>query len=77
MVSHLEMKNNSVKEVSSLADVLPHMARIKSMLFVNNPVTKAPKYRDYLIILSKCLCTISLIQRRSTARRFFPPRGNI
>jgi hypothetical protein len=50
------MKNNQIKEVSALADVLPHMQRIKNVKFIGNPVIKAPKYRDYLVILAKSMC---------------------
>jgi hypothetical protein len=52
------MKNNNLKEVSHIADVLSAMTRIKSMVFLGNPIIKAKKYRDYAVILSKSLCTI-------------------
>lgn len=57
VLTHLEMKNNRVAEVSAIADILPHMGRIKTVTFIGNPVVKAAKYRDYLVILAKTLGT--------------------
>jgi hypothetical protein len=36
------------------------MERIKKIDFRGNPITKVPKYRDYIVILSKSLCIILL-----------------
>lgn len=76
VLTHLEMKNNLISEVSAIADVLPHMTRIKTVQFTGCPVAKAPKYRDYLVILAKTLCSIVIMQNKSMERKFFQPRGN-
>lgn len=70
------MKNNRIKEVSAIADILPSMTRIKSIKFIGNPVVKASKYRDYLVILAKSLCRINNIQNRLIIKRFYPHKGN-
>ncbi len=40
---------------------LGQMERIKKIDFRGNPLTKTPKYRDYIVILSKSLCIFIFI----------------
>jgi Leucine-rich repeat (LRR) protein len=61
ILTTLEFKNNNLKEVNNIADVLTAMFRIKSITMLGNPIVKAPKYRDYSVILSKSLCIASFL----------------
>jgi len=71
------MKNNGLKEVSSIADVLSSLLRIKSMVFLGCPIVKAKKYRDYSVILAKSLGRLAVTQNSLMGRRSFQPKGSI
>ena len=47
------MKNNVLKEIGDLSEPLGSMQMLKIINFKNNPLVKVPKYRDYVVILSK------------------------
>jgi len=52
----ISLKNNQLEDISDLTTALTQMERIKKIDFRGNPICKVPKYRDYIVILSKSLC---------------------
>ena len=55
VAQEISLKNNQLEEISELTAALTQMERIKKIDFRGNPICKVPKYRDYIVILSKSL----------------------
>jgi len=63
VVQEVLLKNNMLSEIGDLTVALNQMERLKKIDFRGNPLTKVPKYRDYIVILSKSLGKSLLIVR--------------
>ena len=46
---------NDLEDIGELSETLTSMERLKIISFKDNPLAKAQKYRDYIVILSKSL----------------------
>jgi len=56
------MKNNNISDMGELSEPLGSMERLKMLDFRGNPLASLPKYRDYIVILSKNLCKSNFIK---------------
>ena len=63
VVQEVYLKNNLLSEIGDLTVALNQMERLKKIDFKGNPLTKVPKYRDYIVILSKNLGRLLFIYR--------------
>jgi hypothetical protein len=57
--------------MGDLSEPLGSMERLKILDFRGNPLCNLPKYRDYMVILSKNLCITYLIQNNWTPKRSY------
>jgi hypothetical protein len=44
-----------MNDIGELSEVIPAMAGLEVLSFKENPIAKSPKYRDFVVILSKTL----------------------
>ena len=49
------MAKNLLEDIGELSETLTSMEGLKILSFKDNPLSKAQKYRDYIVILSKTL----------------------
>lgn len=55
----LNLRNNQILDFQqSIAPILMTLNQLQYMMLANNPVTKAPKYRDQVVLLTRSLLEI-------------------
>lgn len=55
VLNTLSLKNNALVEMGDLSEPLGALERLKTLDCRGNPLCALPKYRDYMVILSKNL----------------------
>lgn len=55
VLNSLSLKNNALAEMGDLSEPLGALERLKTLDCRGNPLCSLPKYRDYMVILSKQL----------------------
>ena len=55
MVNKVSLRNNALDDMGVLSEPLASMERLRVLDFRGSPLTSLPKYRDYVVILSKSL----------------------
>lgn len=58
--------------MEELSEPFAGMERLKRMDFRNNPLSSLPKYRDYIVILCKSLCTHDLMSEELDNKQILP-----
>ena len=51
----MSLRNNALDDMGVLSEPLASMERLRVLDFRGSPLTSLPKYRDYVVILSKSL----------------------
>ena len=55
VVDEVYLTKNDLDDIGELSETINGMSNLRILSFRDNPLTKAQKYRDYIVILSKTL----------------------
>jgi hypothetical protein len=55
VVKEVYLIKNELEDIGELSETINGMSNLRILSFKDNPLTKAQKYRDYIVILSKTL----------------------